>query len=375
MPWRTGVAAIAVASVLVTGTASADEAPPAAPPDAPVAPAAPVAGSESSRVVEVVVRGDDAEVTALRDTLRELLERLGVKPIDTGDAASETVHFARIEVDLASTEGARVAVVDGSDGSVLLRRVITRDGKTPAIVREEIAQAARSAVEAKLRTEGAPQPPAPPPSPSVPAEPPSPPPRVAAVAPQGLALDVSTFARGGPVADHAGPVLRAGIGVALASRRGIAPSLALTAEYAVPFEARVPSVSAEVSLASLRLLPRVELARGSWFALTVGAGGGLDIFTVVPRSSVLPESALGRTSTRADVVLTGAIATHFKLAPGLVLTVALTTDVDLTSRRWVIDEGREAGDVLSPWRVRPALLAGLDFTALGPTLFAPREAP
>ncbi len=367
MPWRSGVAALAVASMLVAGEASADD-------DPPVAPGARAPRLEAARVVEIVVRGDDVDVAGLRDTLRELLDRLGVKPVDTGAGPSESVPFARIEVDLASTEGARVAVIDGNDGSVLLRRVITRDGKTPAILREEIAQAARSAVEAKLRTDIVPRPAPPAPERAAPKEPPSPVPRVASTAPRGLALDVSTFVRGGPVADHAGPMLRAGLGIALASRRGIAPSIGLTAEYALPFDTRVRSVELETSLASLRLLPRVEVAHGSWFALTVGAGGGVDIFTVDPRSSVLPESALARTSTRADVVLTAAVASHFKLAPGLVLTVALSTDVDVTSRRWVVDEGRETRDVLAPWRVRPALLAGLDFTALGPTLFGAREA-
>jgi hypothetical protein len=71
-------------------------------------------------------------------------------------------------------------------------------------------------------------------------------------------------------------------------------------------------------------------------------------------------------------VLTGSIAAHVPLADGVVLTLDALLDVDLASRRYVLDDGGTDVSVLAPWRVRPMLLAGFTFTALGEGLFARR---
>jgi hypothetical protein len=332
--------------------------------------------SDAPRVVELTVRGEDP--VAFEDTLRELMARLRVSVARASGAA--TPVLARVQVDLVSPQEAVVVVVDGRSGQVLLRRSVPRRASA-AIVREELAHAAQGAVEAELvADEDRPAPAAPPPSPAPPVAsivgdaPPSPDaasPRAASRS--ALALDVATVAGVGPFASASGAVFRIGAGVVLASRRGLRPSLGLGAQLALPFDASTAVVVSHASLVSARAIPAIEVLRASWLALDVGVGGGVDVLSVAPRSPVLPASSLGRPTTRVDGVLTGLAAAHLPIADSVVLTVAAALDVDLASRRYVVDEGGAPSEVLAPWRVRPTLLAGITFTPLGAGLFARHE--
>jgi hypothetical protein len=201
--------------------------------------------------------------------------------------------------------------------------------------------------------------------------PPSPPPdeHEAPRAPAGYGVDVGTFVSGGPFADAKAFVPRFGLAGSFGSRRGLRPALTLALEYALPFETTGDIVGSHTNLVAPRALATLEVVHASWIAVDVGAGGGLDIMSVEPRSAVLPSSTLGPTTTRADPVLRAAVVARVPLVPSVVFTASLAADGDLTERAYVADDGGRRTEVLIPWRVRPQLALGFAFTALGEATF------
>jgi hypothetical protein len=125
----------------------------------------------------------------------------------------------------------------------------------------------------------------------------------------------------------------------------------------------------------LRAVPAIELFRHSRFSIDTGAGAGVDILTVEPASNTLLTSALAAPTTRADPIVCAAVTVGFAIASDVALTLTATADVDLASRRYVFADRGQETDILAPWRLRPTLLAGLSFTALGRPQFEPGRPP
>jgi hypothetical protein len=337
---------------------------------------------DSTRTVDVTIveGGDDAGL--LMDTIRELVGRLGLGVTPHRVAASEgqSVSSPPAGLSVWVNLGSRYEVMTiVRNGPTEVRRKIPRDA-SPAIVREEIGEAVRSAVESQLLTDATPSAPVPPSAPPAPAsagpvvvEAPSAP----AASSHGLALDVTTVAGAGAIASNTGPVAHVGGGLVVASRREWRPSLSMTAEYVAPFDAVASNgVNASTSFVSLRAVAAVEVLHRSWIGVDVGAGGGVDIITV--DASVASPSSAGRTftpegdvPTHVDPVLTARGTAYFALAPGVTFTLVAGSDVDLKSLHYAFN-GVQSGDVLVPWRLRPVVLAGFTFTALGSGLFATR---
>lgn len=341
--------------------------------------------------VSLLVTGPDARV--LEDTVRELLARLEVGVV-TGAARANNLAAVDIQIDAL---GSAHVVVRSSNGSPLIDRIVPRDANA-AIQREQIAHAVRGAVEAELlideerrarppaaTPEPAPAPPpAPPEPPPAPPPPPEPPPAPAVVAERpaaaeapgtparsaSFAIDVSTFAGAGGVGDGAPAVARVGGAVAIASRSGLRPSLAVEALYAFPFTSGSDTLGARSNLVSLRALPGIEVLRRSWLAVEVAAGGGVDVLSVEPSSTNLPASALRSSTSRVDPVLAGGATGRIAIASDVTFLLTLASDVDLASRHYVFDDRGTRSTVLSPWSVRPTVLAGLSFTAFGEAPFA-----
>jgi hypothetical protein len=186
---------------------------------------------------------------------------------------------------------------------------------------------------------------------------------------RSFAIDLSTVAGAGLVADGTGPVGRVGGAVALASRRGIQPSITLGALYALPFATGTSALASRTTVISVRAIPAVRVLRTTRFTLGVGAGIGTDILSVEPSSNALPPGALGDGTTRVDTILTATVTGEIALASDVALVLVAMSDFDLASRHYVYDKGDERSDVLSPWNVRPTLLAGLSFTVFGPPHF------
>ena len=119
----------------------------------------------STRTLDVtlVEAGDDAGL--LMDTIRELVGRLGlgvvphrVSGADARADAGPQPPGLSVWIDLGSRYDVLTVV---HNGPIEVRRTIPRDA-SPAIVREEIGEAVRSAVESQLLADESPSPPPPP---------------------------------------------------------------------------------------------------------------------------------------------------------------------------------------------------------------------
>lgn len=340
------------------------------------------------RVVVVHANGTPDEVSALEATMRELLGGLQLTMATRSAPASSVLETVTIDM----TEAGAKVVVRSASGATVLERLVR--GESPAIQREQIAHAVRGAAEAELlvdadrvagrappvvdppapNAEEPPAPPAPPakepPTEASPIAPQKPPSAEAPLAPaksEGapLGLDVSTFAGGGGFANDTSVVMRVGGSIAVASRRGLRPELAVTALYAFPFETGDDSLMARTKLFSLRLMPGLTVLRRAWFGLETSAGGGVDVLTVDPTSSFLPGDVLGESTTRVNAIFSAAVTGRVTIAADVSVTLSAILDVDPSSRRYVLEVGRVDYDVFTPWSLRPMVLAGISFAALG----------
>jgi len=129
---------------------------------------------------------------------------------------------------------------------------------------------------------------------------------------------------------------------------------------------------AHASTLSFRAVAAVQVFHAPWFAVDAGVGGGVDVLTVESRSVPLGATVLSA-PPYGEPILCAVITGHVGLAPGVVLTLAVGSDLDLASPQphYVVEYGKsKSGDVLIPSQVRPFLLAGFAFTALGERRFA-----
>ncbi|WP_205633704.1 hypothetical protein [Labilithrix luteola] len=348
----------------------------------------------SRHVVELNVTGGQDDVAVLDATIRELLGRLQLV-VTHGPALDRSTVLARVSVAMTSVGGARVEVIDARDGHVVMQRTVPKEGSS-SITREAIAHAVQSAVEAQLLDAEAPaaEPAPAPAAPESPSPAPAPAPTPATMPleqapPEALkdvvvekpasrstmALDVATFGGFGPIARGSGIVPRVGAGVTLASRAGVRPALTLIGAYALPFDNDAAFVSSRTSFVSIRALPSLQLVGFSQVAIDLSAGGGFDVLSVQPTSTVLPASALGQDTSRIDPLLTSMLTARIGIVPGVVLLASAGIDVDLSTRAYIVDNAGTRTEVLSPWRVRPAIVLGFAFTALGPAAFAAPDEP
>ncbi len=355
---------------------------------------APASSPSPRRVVAVSITGgagDEARV--LEETIRELLSRLQLMMVGKGVLApsvSASSLLASVDIDLGapSANGAAHLVVKSASGSTVIDRTVARDS-TAAIQREQIAHAVRGAAEAEIladedRVAGrAPPIPTPPPSPPVASmEPPLPsppsPPVVAEAQPvpnekplpspprgSAFALDLATYGGAGLFADDVGPVARIGGSATLAYRRGLRPSLGLGLFYAFPFESGTSALTSRAHIVSLRLMPAIEVLRRSRFGIDVGVSGGVDFLSVDPSSDTINGQYLKDSTTRADPIVGANVTARILLASDVEVTLSALADVDLTTRRYVFEDRGQRSDVLMPWTLRPVLLAGFSFTAIG----------
>jgi|HubBroStandDraft_4_1064222.scaffolds.fasta_scaffold64283_2 hypothetical protein len=374
--WRAGVVA-----VLLTGVVPARE-------------ARAQAAAQPQGDVDVTLIGAGPDADGLVDTIRELVGRLGL---------TLTPHVAKTAADVGPAPSARVIVeVDFSTpGEIAMsarsdaehapaRRRIARDG-SPAVVREEVADAVSSMVESQLmsdeaRKAAAASPPEEPPAPPPPEPPPEPPPPAREQATPSpthasarwFAVDLTTFAGAGPFAGNVGLVGRIGGGIVLASRRGLRPSLTVTGAGLLPFDTpSTANVSARGEIESFRAVAAIEILRSySWFAVDVGAGLGFDVLSVSGTSTSPLASIDTYSPLRADLVACAEIAANVALTPEVMLTLAAIGDGDLTPRRYQVDTAANASapaTVLTPWLVRPSAFAGFTFTTFGDGRFASRD--
>jgi hypothetical protein len=350
------------------------------------------ADSAPAHAVDVTIVAGGEEADPLMDTVRELFGRLGLSvsghlvanPEQTPDGGPRSPGLS-VQIDLASRYDALIVV--RSDRTEV-RRTISRDA-SPSIVREEIADAVRSAVESQLLSDEA-RAAAPPPAPIATNAPPPlrAPPVLEAPAPSAddrwFALDLTTLAGLGYVAP--GPLVsaRVGGGVVLGSRRGHRPSVTVTGSYLVPFTSSLnngsssPNVTSSTDMVSFRAIPAIEVLHTSSIALHVGAGGGVDAIALghtttqpAPPLKIMNEGD----QTKVDPILTAQATVDVGLTPGVAFTLMVGSDLDLRALRYVVQDQGAEQPLLVPNQVRPFALGGFTFTAVGAGLFAPRSAP
>jgi hypothetical protein len=335
-------------------------------------------GAAPSRALDVTIIGGEEDAGRLMDTIRELVGRLGLTVVphevtaaDAHASAGPPPAGLQVTVDLASRYEVLTSV---RNGPTEVRRTIPRDA-SPAIVREEIGEAVRSAVEAQLYADDLPRaPPAAPvsPPPSPPAPPPPPPPY------HGLAVDVTTLAGAGAVADTASAatsgastrrpvVAHVGGGVVVGLRSALRPAVTVTAEYVFPFNATVPGVTAQADIVALRAVPSLEVLHASWIAVDLGAGLGVDVVSlkVTPTPLAMYTVSTQSVPPYVDPILTARARAYVALGADAAFTVIATGDFDLLPPRY----SAGGGELLSLWTVRPTVLAGFTFTAFGGGLF------
>ncbi len=305
--------------------------------------------------IELAVAGSADERAALQRSLSELLGRLhlGLYPQGTRDDAP--LASARIELD--ELECRITLTGSGPEAKVLMFRRIARKGSTQ-VMAETVALIVHGAVEELLQAPRHPVASTAPPEP----EPPLPPPPSAA---SRLSLDLAGFAGSRAFGGGASLVVAAGATASVGLQLGRwHPALWLSAAYNTPFEANTELLRLHAEVLSFRAGPSLRLLeRDDWY-LEGGLGAGADLFFTDARSAVLPPERVGHDRIDAAPIGTALLAGHLSLASRVDLFLGFTLDVDLAPRRYVADlpTGRET--VYEPWRVRPALVLGFDFSAI-----------
>jgi hypothetical protein len=338
-----------------------------------------VEAKDAPRQVAVRVHGGPSGQRIVAATIAEGLARIGVTMVDVSviDDAGPML-LASVDVEIREAE-ARVTAMSPA-GDVLLDRIV-RD-TNPEIRREQIAAAVLGVADAALladadrRAAPVSAPPAAKAPIAQPSEerdaPPNEPPRSTLREDRSLgknlALDLSTMLGVGPLASTAGLITRVGGAASLVYRSGPRPSLSLSGLYAFPFEADDQGTRAKLS--SLRAIASVEPVHATWFALDVGAGGGLDVFSFQPLSTSVEGPRLLSQRSIVQPVLTGTVVAHVPIASSVVLNLAATLDVSTAVREDPAGGTDRRDATFSPWTVRPMLVAGFSFTTLGRSRFS-----
>jgi hypothetical protein len=327
---------------------------------APV-PAPPGASVERPAAV-LVFTGGEAERAELEASLRELLGRVGVELRADGPGAG-AAPFAVINADWSAPEECEITVADSGQRVVLIRRLLRTSSPTVVIeaaahiiqsVVEELVHAPRPVVRQVLHSVE-------PPIMVLPREPGPP------AAQSGLGLElgglvgVRVLGGGGPVA------MEGGLAVTLRLYRGSwRPALWLSGVYEPPFVVSSSWAQLQVQTLSLRAVPTLDVVRGATWRLDAGVGAGANLFFNSTQSTALPSSRVGRPGVDVSPVFTGLVAWHLGVSRSVECLLAFTLDIDLAPRRFVVEVEGVHDVVFAPARLRPALLLGFSFGALGP---------
>lgn len=321
-------------------------------------------------VVEIDIAAAAEEEAAIEHALREVEVRLGVT-IESRAVAAITPSIAgarpgrllHVDVD-AKAAAATITVVDGQTGRRLATRQVLRTDSEDVFY-EELSLVIEAAIEPSILAERdrrvgvlEPAPVATPPSTApVPDQrrPPTP-----------FGLDLEAF--GGASSFGPAAATRAGAGATLASRRGLRPALSLSAAYLVPFDSGIDPVLT-TSGAALRLRPELTFIHSDPISLGAHAGVGVDLLHAAPRATD-PSTPPSPATTRANPIISLGAQTKVALGGRFSLALLLGADIDLATRRYVVERGPDRAEVFSPARVRPVALLGITVSAIGEPLFA-----
>ncbi len=318
-------------------------------------------------VVEVLIAGVNAEVSALAEALNDPLGRLNVAlhvrlrrgqgtALDPAEVANPSARatpaVARMWFDLTEPGQAALYITDGGWKRIYVRRVLLPHG-LDEVAREELTYIARSSVETLLaggqigvtREEFQRQLPSATGLPPAEAATPVPSPHWGIAA--GVSYETRGFAPASPVTH--GP----GVGVSGSSLAGVVgPVVIASAQWDWTRHVRTELVTARLDGGALRLGAGADWHLGRSFRVCGLVGGGVDLVHVDPGraadGTVQPSAPFWAT----DPVLRGSLALGLDIGE-LTAWLTLGTDVAARSSRYVVLLDGARVDVLTPWRWRP----------------------
>jgi hypothetical protein len=327
------------------------------------------------RVVRIQVDGDPDAISRTRAVASELFERLGVTSLVSGrEPDFERMEepgrkvLARAYFDLRDPATPEIVVVDAETEREIVRRTLPESASLEISV-EELTHVLYAVVEGLLQTArsrladvpakvpAAPPPPAPEtPRPEM-AQPP------ARRSSGGPSLSVGAFGR--LVSIDSSTILPGG-GLALAGRSredGLAYGGALMAAMHASNEIVFEAARGGVRPLSLRAYGTVSGPTESGVSLLLGLGGGVDLFRI--ESDSAPPDASTQGSTVVDAILSSLLGAHIPIGGRVSLDAAFTLDLDLTPRRFVMEQGGRRTPLLELSRFRPAFVLGGSYSLVG----------
>lgn len=356
------LAAAAAFSVLLSGAAQA------------VPERAPAAEPEAARVVEIRVDGDEAALSQVRVTARELLLRLGVVPDvrASDEPASDveaTVPLAIARIDLRDLAAPSIEIEDGRSHEPLTRRELSDVSSLETAV-EAALHVLYLSLESMGELEPPPAAPVPAPAPVKPEPAPPPPPKPApapakaSVSRSPFALDFGALLR---LSSLGSSRIVPGGGVALEPRidsgglhAGVLLSSVLHAQSELDFD----QGRAELRPFQLRATPTLDLRLSDSASGCFGLGLGLDAFLLSPRSDPKNGRAVSA-RTALDPIATALIGARMPISKRVTLGALASLDLDLEPSRFVARQGSENSSILALPRVRGGFTLALWFTAVG----------
>jgi hypothetical protein len=321
--------------------------------------------------VDIVLNGSAEDGHALDESLREMLQRIGLDlrlavvdqftPAEPWQAVSPEV-VVRVWIDARQPDGALITLSDRRSGRTGAPRLVPRRGSRGLLL-EETALVVHADTESLLSEPtpsavavGAQPLPA---ADTAPAEGRSP----AKPSLQQLAwtLDAMTFAEGQSFAKDAGVVFGAGAGGRLhLGDNAWYPSLWLIGAFHLPFGQSQLPVQLTANVWSGRFVPTWRTTGGDLLTLEAGLGVGADVFVISPGAT----EGVGQLSAkRTDVspIAASLLALHIAVSPTTRFTAAATLDWDLNPRRYIAVNGAAREALIQPFSFRPGLTLGISF--------------
>jgi hypothetical protein len=319
-----------------------------------------VVSAEPARV-SLSTLGDASRVEKFTASLRELVSRqsvaLEVRHVDAGEEPA----FAAVQADFSSPTECTLTVIDAKGRIVLLRRIDQTD--TADLLAEAAAHVVYGVVDELLNI----------PPPRQANVPPSMPPMleagVAAAAPVApkpegpWGLEVGAYFAGRELG-----LVSAGGGVEVALTRRIGrfrPGLMLLGTYQAPLEVTGFLVTLQLQQVSPRLAVTLDILHGRTARLDIGLGGGADVFLVSSIPHDLPPEQAPPRPPFISPVLTALAVGRVAVARSVDVYLGFTLDVDLRPPSFSTYQNMQPTSVLDPWVLRPSLVVGFSFSALG----------
>lgn len=139
------------------------------------------------------------------------------------------------------------------------------------------------------------------------------------------------------------------------------PGAWISAQYQFPETINAALIG--VRLDTLGLRAGVEVNRGlsARVALGVRGGAGGDVVHIAPRQGSTQHATLSPDRFSWQYVAQLALVCTVRVGPGVVLSTALLADADITLRHYDVMVDGSTVRALTPWRIRPGLLAGVSW--------------